>query len=76
MEWLSFFLQKDTGQTIESTQVKEVHTGSPSTNVQNQKPNKPTEETGIETDVTNKPDRHVNRRESQELKVALVVGNY
>ena len=63
-------------QTIEFTQVKEVHTGTPSTDVQTQKPNKPTEKRVIETDMINKPDRNVNRSDRQELKVALVVGNH
>ena len=65
-----FFLQKDTVQTTEFTQVKEVLIGTPSIDVQSQKPNKPTEETGIEAEMTNKPDRNVNRSERQELKVA------
>nr|XP_022316825.1 uncharacterized protein LOC111120402 [Crassostrea virginica] len=60
--------EKDTVQTTEFTQVKEVFIGTPSTDVQSQKPNKPTEETGIETDITYKPDRNVNRIERQELK--------
>ena len=63
-------------QKIDSTQVKEIHMGTPSTDVQTQKPNNPTEESGIETDMTNKPDRNVNRSERHELKVALVVGNH
>ena len=57
-----FFLQKDTVQTIECTQIKEVDIGTPSTDVQTQKPNKSTEETGTETDIT-------NRSERQEFKV-------
>lgn len=68
-----FFLQKDTVQTIKFTKIKEIDIGTPSTDVRTPKP---TEETGIETDMTNKPDRNVNRSERQELKVALVVGNY
>ena len=54
-------------QTIEFTQVKEVHTGTPSTDVQTQKPNKPTEKRVIETDMINKPDINVNRSDRQEL---------
>lgn len=63
-----FFLQKDAWQTIEFTQINEVDKDTPSTDVQTQ-PNKPTEETGTETDITNGSER-------PEFKVALVVGNY
>lgn len=65
-----FFLQTDTVQTIEFTQINEIDIGTPRTDVQTQKPNKPTEETGIEAELTNKSDRNVNRSERQELKVA------
>ena len=58
-------------QTKEFTQVKEIQLGTPNTDAQTKKQNKPTEESGIEADITN-----VNRSERQELKVALVIENY
>nr|XP_022316477.1 uncharacterized protein LOC111120097 [Crassostrea virginica] len=55
--------KKDTVQTKESTQAKEIQLGTPNTDAQTKKQNKPTEESGIEADITN-----VNRSERQELK--------
>nr|XP_022313958.1 uncharacterized protein LOC111118680 [Crassostrea virginica] len=48
--------KKDAWQTIEFTQINEVDKDTPSTDVQTQ-PNKPTEETGTETDITNGSER-------------------